>query len=130
MNSIISSSSAPTPEAQNMIDPNDLPTRLPAGIAEFDAWANDVIQLAGAPNNDSVKFSLAVMILHAGQDEDALPKNLFAKRLRKAMANQVVSQIINDLKAKQDAEQEALKKQAAEVIAPTVEAAQSDGPKE
>jgi hypothetical protein len=85
-----------------------LPTPLPKGVSEFTVWSNSIIEQAGAPNNDSVKFALATMVLHLSTEQDAYPKEKLAKRLRKAMANQVVSQVINDLKDKQAAEQKAL----------------------
>lgn len=98
---------------------------LPRGLAEFETWAKEIIELAGAPDNDSVRFALATMVLHLGTEDDTYPKEGFAKRLRKAMANQVVSQVINELKAKQEAdrlaEQQALEaKQQEEATATSV----------
>lgn len=90
------------------------PTRLPVGMTEFNIWAQSVIKTYGLPNNDSVVFSLAVMVLHLDSTTDRKPKLYFAKSVRKAMSNQIVSQVIQDLKAKQQAAdkaaQEATKK--------------------
>lgn len=77
------------------------PTPLPQGLAEFETWSESVINLAGAPNNDSVKFALAVQVLHLDSTISHKPKEFFIRSLRKAMSNQIVSQVINDLKAKQ-----------------------------
>lgn len=84
-----------------------VPTKLPRGLKEFDDWANSVIDLYGAPNNDSVKFTLAVMILHLGETTSHKPKLYFGRALGKTMSNQVVSQIIQDLKSKQEAARKA-----------------------
>lgn len=78
-----------------------LPGKLPVGVEEFNAWSDEVLDLYGAPNNDSFKFALATMILHAGEASSYLPKHYFGARLRKAMINQVVSQLIQDVKKKQ-----------------------------
>lgn len=78
-----------------------IPTRLPQGLSEFESWSNEIISLYGSPNNDSVKFSLAVMILHLDSTTSHKPKAYFGRALRKAASNQVVSQVINDLKDKQ-----------------------------
>lgn len=80
------------------------PTKLPSGLQEFDMWAEDIIDLYQAPNNDSVKFTLAVMVLHLDSTTAYKPKEYFGRSLFKGMANQVVSQIIQDLKTKQQDE--------------------------
>lgn len=77
------------------------PSRLPQGLAHFEQWAESIIKMAGAPNNDSVKFTLAVQVLHLETTISHKAKEFFIRSLRKAMSNQVVSQVINDLKAKQ-----------------------------
>lgn len=92
---------------------------LPQGISAFEPWAADIIKKAGLPDNDSVKFSVAVMVLHLPSECASKPKSYFIRCLQKAAANQVVSQIIQDLKAKQDAAQKAAQ-QPAEVTATVV----------
>lgn len=81
-----------------------IPTALPIGITEFDKWAKDIIDTYGFPDNDSIKFSMAVMILHLSATTAYKPKRYFALATLKGMSNQVVSQVIQDLKAKQQAE--------------------------
>lgn len=86
-----------------------IPHPLPQGLTEYQTWSDSIISLYGLPNNDSVKFSIAVMILHLGENHAYVSKALIGKKLMKAAANQIVSQVIQDLKHKQIAEQEALK---------------------
>lgn len=83
-----------------------IPTSLPKGVTEFHSWADDIIDLSGAPNNDSVKFALATNILHAGQTSAIKPKFHYILLMKKAMANQVASHIMNEAKAKQETERE------------------------
>lgn len=99
-----------------------IPSRLPVGIHEAEVWAESIIRMAKLPQNDSMKFALCVKILHLGEAESYKAKEFFIRCLHKAAANQVVSQIINDLKAKQ---QEAINKQNAEATAPAVANEQS-----
>lgn len=82
-------------------------TPLPKGVAEFHAWADDIIDLAGAPNNDSVKFMLASAIPHTGPQDGVKAKKFFVLTLQKAMANQVAYGVIQELKAQQEARQKA-----------------------
>jgi hypothetical protein len=76
---------------------------LPLGLTEFNDWSNSIILAYDLPGNDSTYFTLAVMILHMPAGLDAYPKCKVAAQVRKAMSNQVVSQVIQDLKAKQEA---------------------------
>lgn len=101
-----------------------VPTKLPQGLEEFNGWADSIISAANVPNNDSVKFALAVQVLHLDSTTASKPKAFFVKALTKAASNQVVSQIIQDLKNKQQEQMKAA--QLAEVTAPQ---ATSDGPK-
>ena len=82
------------------------PTSLPKGVTEFHAWADDIIDLSGAPDNDSVKFALATNILHASPTAAIKPKFHYILLMKKAMANQVASHIINETKARQENERE------------------------
>lgn len=76
---------------------------LPKGVTEFHVWADDIIDLAGAPNNDSVKFMLASSIPHTGPQDARKPKMFYILTLQKAMANQVAYGVIQELKAQQEA---------------------------
>lgn len=96
-----------------------IPTKIPVGISEFESWASSIITTYGFPDNDSVRWALAVKILHAGETEAIKPKRYFFLALHKAMANQVVSQVIQDLKTKQSNETAA---QAAQIVVAEVTA--------
>lgn len=89
---------------------------LPKGITEFHAWADDLITLAGVPNNDSVKFALAVSITHLGPTESHKSKKHFISVLQKGAATQIAFAIMDELKAKQKAALEAEQAIALEAI--------------
>lgn len=77
------------------------PDPLPMGMADFDVWADSILDTYGFPNNDSTKFSLAVMVLHLDAKVAWRTKHYFATCLHKGASNQVCAQIMQDLKNKQ-----------------------------
>jgi post-segregation antitoxin (ccd killing protein) len=81
------------------------PTSLPKGRAAFNAWADEIIWLAGksVPNNDSTHFTLAAMVMRLKETADRLPKRRFAKALRRACSGEVACAIMGELKEKQKA---------------------------
>jgi len=82
-----------------------LPTKLPVGMTAFDKFANDIIELSGPyADADSMKFAIASQIIHLDARRASVPKNLIVKSLRKSAANQVASQVFQDIKTKKDAE--------------------------
>ncbi len=89
------------------------PETLPQGLTHAEAWIDSIIRMAKLPNNDSIRFAVAVKVLHLAETDCYKSKEFFVRALKKAAANQVVSQIINDLKAKQQAEQQAAQAAAA-----------------
>ena len=87
-----------------------LPSPLPVGMTAFNSFANDIIELSGKfADEDSLRFAIASMIMHAGESKGYLPKQYFVRRLRKVAANQVAGQVFTDIKEKQKAAQEAAK---------------------
>ena len=97
-----------------------LPTPLPVGVTEFNVWSDSIIELSGEyADRTAMKFALASMVLHADSSRGSLPKHYFVVRLRKSAANQVASQVFQDIKLQQQLEAE---KKAAEA-ANQVEAA-------
>lgn len=86
-----------------------LPTPLPVGVTEMDAWMDDIIALAGPyADADSMKWAIATMVLHMGSNKDGssrayVPKMYFVNGLRKSAANQVASAVFQSIKAKQQA---------------------------
>lgn len=100
------------------------PTKLPVGMTEFNAWADSIIDLAGEfADRDSMKYALASNVIHMKHTQDSAPKSYFVSVLRKAAANQVASQVFQDVKVKQEeaikAAQEAAKNQLVEDTAQT-----------
>lgn len=95
-----------------------LPSSLPVGMTEHEAWAKSVIALTSLPDNDSTRFTLASIVPHQGKGEFLTPKIKFAHLMQKAAANQVAFGIMEELKAKQQrlAAEEAAKQ--AEATAP------------
>jgi len=94
---------------------NHIPTKLPQGMTEFETWANDIIDTYEMPSNDSVKFAIAVAILHLKSDEGSKPKAYFGNILLKGAASQIAQAIMQDCKARQE---ELIKKQAEEANKP------------
>lgn len=74
------------------------PTQLPIGVTDFHSWADDIVQLSGAPDNDSSRYTLGLMLPQLAPNVDRKSKNHFVKCIRKAMANQVASQVAWDIK--------------------------------
>ena len=103
-------------------------TPLPVGMTEFQAWSDSIIALSGEyADIDSMKYALATMVMHADAKHGALPREYFVSRLRKVAANQVASQVFQDIKQKQaDA---AAAKQATEDTVAKVESSDAQ-PKE
>lgn len=77
---------------------------LPVGMAEFNEFASRIISLAGPyADEDSMKFALASIVIHADATKAHYSDAYFLERLRKSAANQVASQVFQDIKAKQAA---------------------------
>lgn len=88
----------------------DIERPLPVGMTEFNEFAERILAQCGKyADEDSMKFALATSIIHADAAKGSLPDKYFIDRLRKAAANQVASQVFQDIKAKQIAAQEAAK---------------------
>jgi hypothetical protein len=100
-----------------------LPSKLPQGKAEFETWSDSIIETFGMPNNDSVKFALAVSILHLDSTSAYKPKIYFGKTLIKGAASQVAGAVMQDLKEKQQALAAEEAKKQAEATAQTESAA-------
>ena len=81
-----------------------IPTKLPKGITEFDEWAKSIIKTYEMPDNDSIRFALAVSIMHLPATAARKAKAYFGAVLHKGAASQVAGQVMQDLKAKQASE--------------------------
>lgn len=80
-----------------------IPTPLATGMTEFKAWQDDILLLSRVPDNDSTRFTVAVMVLHLGNTVDRKAKRYFVKSLNKAAANEIANASIIALKAAQEA---------------------------
>lgn len=99
-----------------------LPSKLPVGVQEFDSWAKDIIALLDKGLQevpvDQVKFALASIIMHLGSTTKTKSKAYFVACLHKTAANQVASQVFQDIKV---AQLEAQKAAEAAAVAQTQE---------
>lgn len=99
----------------------NFPTKLPQGVSEFETWSDDILDIYQMPNNDSLKFALAVSILHLKSTDAYMPKSFFGKTLIKGAASQVAGSIMQECKARQEAaakaEQQAVEATTSEVVA-------------
>ncbi len=78
------------------------PSKLPVGVAQFEAFCDEIIALAGNyADRDSMVFAIASMLIHAPHDKGSLSKHYFVVRLRKSAANQIASQAFQEIKTKQ-----------------------------
>lgn len=80
------------------------PSKLPVGKSEFDAWADSIIELSGPfADKDSMLFAIASILIHQPANRGSIPKAYFVNSLRKSAANQVASQVFQDVKQRQQA---------------------------
>ena len=103
-----------------------MPTRLPQGLTEFEAWVNDIYELSGTVMTlDSARFALATTIINLPPTANRRPKSYFVQVLQKGSASEVAAYVFHDIKQKQKAafeaaQQEAMKKTAEEKAKLTV----------
>lgn len=86
------------------------PTKFPVGMTEFESWSDDIIKLVGPIADEiSLKFALASQLIHYPSGKHAAPMQYFVRCLRKSAANQVASQVFQNIKTEQTEVQKALK---------------------
>ena len=101
-----------------------LPRLLPVGMSQMNIFVDRVLDLAGPyADKDSMTFALVSIIIHADATKGRYSDNYFLARLRKSAANQVASQVFQDIKIRQ---QEAAAKQQAEATALTQDVANEE----
>lgn len=85
------------------------PSPVPVGMAEFDTWASDIIDTYSLPDNNSIKFALATMIMHSGPTDAFKSKHYFMLMVKASMSKQIASAQFQEIKLRQQklAEQEA-----------------------
>lgn len=101
------------------------PRPLPVGRTENDAWSSRIIAQAGNyADVDSMRFILNTAVLHMPPNKAYVSDWHFIKLLRKAAANQVSSQVFQEIKENQqkralEAQQEAAKQAEASNVEST-----------
>lgn len=99
-----------------------LPSQVPQGLAEFEAWMASIIEIYTPPGNDrSIRFVLSSLLMRLGPSEAYKSKLYFANSLKRAAASQVAVYIQEVIKEQQRAEAAA---QLAEVPAPQAPASE------
>lgn len=80
------------------------PSEMPQGVSAHKDWANSIISIYGFPDNDSVRFALASMVLHDGPMAAYRSKFRYALMVKAGAAKQVASHQFTEIKLKQQAE--------------------------
>jgi len=100
-----------------------VPTPLPVGLTEFYKWSDSIIAISGKfADEDSMRWAIASQLMHLGAQKAYVPKSYFVRSLRKAAANQVASQVFQDIKTKQAEAAAKLQEATAEGVPSNVEA--------
>lgn len=71
-------------------------------MTEFSDWAASILKNSGLPDNDSTRFALASLVMHAPAGAAFRPKYFFIMSLRKHAANQIADATMRLLKAEDD----------------------------
>lgn len=81
------------------------PTAIPTGTAEFDAWAQFIMDNYKMPTADvdSIKYALATMVMHLGPTVAYKPRYYFALALRASAAKQVAGGVFMEIKTRHQA---------------------------
>ena len=101
-----------------------IPETLPVGLTAHQTWANEIITLAGAPDNESSRYTLATILVNGSPTFKVAQQAKRSKRemveaMHKAMSNEVASHVLYTIyterkaKDKADAEAAALAEQLA-----------------
>lgn len=102
-----------------------VPRRLPVGLPEFYTWSDRIIALSGKfADPDSMRFALASQIMHLGAQKSKVPDAYFVASMEKAAANQVASQVFQDIKTRQ--QEAALAAQEAAKLAEATASSEGD----
>lgn len=78
------------------------PSRLPTGVAEFQAWAQSIADTYTLPtqDQDSIQFTLATIIQHSAKDQAFASKYRFANLLRAGATKQIAGHIFTVIRTK------------------------------
>jgi hypothetical protein len=98
------------------------PRQLPVGMTAFNTWSSRIITLCGPlADETSMRFALASQIMHLPPQSSKRADQYFIRSMLKSAANQVASQVFQDIKTKQQEQQQAqIVAAATEVTTPDV----------
>ena len=82
------------------------PSPLPTGVTAFHAWSDDLqaTYILPTEDKDSIRYTLATIIMHLGQQAGNKSKYFFYITLKAAAAKQVAGAVFSEIKEKQRAE--------------------------
>jgi len=80
-----------------------IPTPLPRGMTEYEKWAKDLIDVYQFPDNASVRFMLAAIVLNTGQTTAYKPKRYFGLCGLAAASKEIAHGVMTQLKEEQQA---------------------------
>lgn len=86
------------------------PSKIPVGVTEFNSWADSFSDVYTLPtqDQDSLRFTLASIIMHLGPQAAYKPKVYFLLTLKAAAAKQVAGQVFYDIKTKHQAQEKSV----------------------
>lgn len=78
-------------------------SKVPTGVLEFNDWAQSIIDNYDLPTSDldSVRYTLATIIMHSKAQDAYMPKQYFVLTLRAAAAKQIAGHVFTEIKQKQ-----------------------------
>jgi hypothetical protein len=79
------------------------PSRLPDGMTALEKWTQSLIDTYDFPDNASVRFMLAAMIMQTGPEDAYVPKRKFALMGLAAASKEVAHARLVELKEAQQA---------------------------
>ena len=75
-----------------------LPTRLPVGDVQFQAWASSIFWIYGLEDKPSNRHALASLIMHLGPTTAYKPKRYFSFAVMKSLSNETAFETIQRLR--------------------------------
>lgn len=80
-----------------------VPTLLPTGLTEFDAWVESFIETYDLPtkDTDTVKFVIASIIMHLGPQDSYKSKFYFYLTMVSGASKQVAGSVFSQIKEAQ-----------------------------
>ena len=83
-----------------------LPQKLPVGMTEFDKFADFIFTTYNLPALPSYKHAIAAQVMHLGPQTNYVAPRVFAKSIKKAMANQIAYEVIEKIRLDEKAAEE------------------------